>query len=730
MKNFTKSVLFVMCLSVVLLTLGAVISNAQVLRSKTSKSVKNILSEIVREKSQNKPFTIITPDDLAKLPTEDVQMLLSGGDPCDSASFIDFGQTLNGQLASTDCRLPDNSYADFYIFNGTQGQQVTINLSSTAFDTYLAVANEAGTFTMEDDNGGGGTNSRIIGTLPSTGLYVILANSAFPNQFGNYSVSLTGSTVCTYSLEPSGATIPAAGGTFTFTVTTQPNCSWTASTDPYPYFISSSSGGVGSGTVTYTVTPNNTGAARSGIIRINGQQIFTVSQTFLVCTYSISPTSANVPATQSIQTFTIDTPAGCFWSAQANHWFLSTNNSGTGPATITYTVAANNGADRTGTITVAGLTFTVNQPGLNCTFSVSPTNIYTNRADQNGTIAVTTQPGCFWSASRSDFWMEMENTAGNGSGTISYRLYANNSGTRTGVITVYGNANMNVTITQTGFFAKTRFDYDKDGWADISVWRPSNRVWYIHNSLNGVDGSIQFGLSDDTIAPADYDGDGKTDIAVFRPSTGVWYWINSSTNSASSVAFGASGDIPVPADYDGDGKDDVAIYRPSTGNWWITRSIDNAVTAQQFGSAEDKPTLGDFDGDGKNDLAVWRPSNGVWYRLNSSNGQDFAYQFGISEDKPTAADYDGDGKTDIAVYRPSSGVWYIYRSLDGAFAVYQFGLTEDNPTPADYDGDGKADIAVFRPSTGVWYMQRTRLGFMSQAYGVAGDKPAANAFVP
>ena len=73
-------------------------------------------------------------------------------------ALIIFGETINGSLSATDCQLPDLSYADFYLFHGTAGQQVTINLTSSAFDTYLGLANEAGTFVIEDNDGGGGTN--------------------------------------------------------------------------------------------------------------------------------------------------------------------------------------------------------------------------------------------------------------------------------------------------------------------------------------------------------------------------------------------------------------------------------------------------------------------------------------------------------------------------------------------------------------------------------------------
>jgi uncharacterized delta-60 repeat protein len=105
---------------------------------------------------------------------------------------------------------------------------------------------------------------------------------------------------------------------------------------------------------------------------------------------------------------------------------------------------------------------------------------------------------------------------------------------------------------------RTRFDFDGDGGADISLFRPSNGVWSLRRSSLGIS-DTQFGLSTDKITPADYDGDGKTDIAVFRD--GFWYWLNSSNGSFNAFQFGQAGDIPVPADYSGDGRATCRLSR-------------------------------------------------------------------------------------------------------------------------------------------------------------------------
>jgi uncharacterized delta-60 repeat protein len=273
------------------------------------------------------------------------------------------------------------------------------------------------------------------------------------------------------------------------------------------------------------------------------------------------------------------------------------------------------------------------------------------------------------------------------------------------------------------------YDFDGDGKADISVFRPSAGDWHLSHSSDGAFVETNFGLPNDLIAPADFDGDGRTDISVFRPSDGGWYRLNSSNDTFSALQFGTNGDLPVPGDFDGDGRADISVYRPSAGSWYRLNSSTNQFVAAQFGALEDKPIVGDFDGDLKADLAVFRPSNGYWYRVHSSSSQFIAAQFGTAEDKTAAADYDGDGKTDLAVYRPSNGYWYRVNSSNNSFVAAQFGILEDRPAPADFDGDGRADLAVFRPGSGTWYLLRTTAGFTGVQFGANGDIPAPNAFV-
>jgi len=123
--------------------------------------------------------------------------------------------------------------------------------------------------------------------------------------------------------------------------------------------------GSGDGTVTYNVASYTGTSTRTGHITVAGQT-YTVTQTGVSCSYSLSPTSKSFTSSGGSGSFSVSAPSGCNWSASADqNWITGANESDSGNGTVIYNVTSNPGtSSRTGHVTVGGQTHTVNQaPG-------------------------------------------------------------------------------------------------------------------------------------------------------------------------------------------------------------------------------------------------------------------------------------------------------------------------------------------------------------------------------
>ncbi|MGJ3251897.1 MAG: PPC domain-containing protein [Elainellaceae cyanobacterium] len=98
-----------------------------------------------------------------------------------------------GRLTADDSILPsDGSLYDEYSFEGRAGQQITISLESSDFDTYLILLgpnNEV--LAQNDDVSATNLNSSLTVTLPSNGTYRVIANSYSSGDRGRYTLIAT-----------------------------------------------------------------------------------------------------------------------------------------------------------------------------------------------------------------------------------------------------------------------------------------------------------------------------------------------------------------------------------------------------------------------------------------------------------------------------------------------------------------------------------------------------------
>ncbi len=112
------------------------------------------------------------------------------------AMEIAAGQTIHGRLDGSDPRLSDDSHYDLYVYRGSPGEEISITMRSSDFDTYLSGGSiRGGDFQAQDsdDDGAGGTDSRLIATLGTDGTYAIRANSYGGGETGSYTLEVTSS---------------------------------------------------------------------------------------------------------------------------------------------------------------------------------------------------------------------------------------------------------------------------------------------------------------------------------------------------------------------------------------------------------------------------------------------------------------------------------------------------------------------------------------------------------
>jgi hypothetical protein len=626
----------------------------------------------------------------------------------------------------------------------------TLNATSQNFLPVGGIGNIAVTASATSCNWAAVSNDSWInitsgatGTGTGATVFTVDANLNGPPRTGTLTVAgqtftVTQGSNCNYALTPANQTIAAAGGNSSFNVQTSAGCTWPVVSNAAWLTISGTANGVGNGTVNFTAVPNPS-PQRTGTITVAGQT-FTVTQAD-GCTFNITPTSQAIAASGANGVINVTAGVGCVWTAASNsNWINITSGvNGTGNGTVGFSVAANTGPARTGTLTIAGQTFTINQAD-GCTFALAPTGQAFARAGGSGTVTLTAGVGCVWTATSNDNWITLTGSlSGNGNSTLTYDVTANPGATsRTGTLTIGGQT---FTVSQAGSRV-AKADFDGDGKTDLSTWRDSNGIWYTMSSASNALQTQPWGAGYapyfDSIVPGDYDGDGKADHAIWRGQDSLWYIRKSSDGQAVTQLWGANYapyfDIPVPGDYDGDGKTDIAVWRRD-GTWYVKRSSDGSNLIQVHGQNGDIPVPADYDGDGQTDLAIFRPTvlapTPNWLIINSSTNTPTNMLWGAGYapyfDTPVPADYDGDSKADLAIWRGQDSIWYIRKSSDATFQLELWGANYapyfDVPVPGDYDGDGKTDIAVWRRN-GTWYVKRSSNGsFLVQAQGQSGDVP-------
>jgi photosystem II stability/assembly factor-like uncharacterized protein len=147
------------------------------------------------------------------------------------------------------------------------------------------------------------------------------------------------------------------------------------------------------------------------------------------CSYTVSPTAVTAYGAQIVYT-TVTAPSGCAWTATPSAaWItIQSGSSGAGSGIVSASLAANRTkSPRSGSISVAGRTFTITEAPASCTYSLSG-NTNVPSAGGSVQIAVVAPVHCPWKAvSVSPSISVTAGSSGSGNGTVTLSVAANHS---------------------------------------------------------------------------------------------------------------------------------------------------------------------------------------------------------------------------------------------------------------------------------------------------------------
>src|SRR6266702_2634669 len=110
------------------------------------------------------------------------------------AGMIDVGQTITGTLTSDDPQLSsDSTYFERWILPVKVNQAFTIDLISDDFDAYLLLTRSRGDKIVDNDDGGGGCNARVVYTATDRHPLRVVVNTASQpkRQTGRFTLRVT-----------------------------------------------------------------------------------------------------------------------------------------------------------------------------------------------------------------------------------------------------------------------------------------------------------------------------------------------------------------------------------------------------------------------------------------------------------------------------------------------------------------------------------------------------------
>src|ERR1041384_1604031 len=443
--------------------------------------------------------------------------------------------------------------------------------------------------------------------------------------------------------------------------------------------------------------------------------------------------------------------ASCNWTAVSNDAFITitSGSSGTGSGTVNYSVDANPSASpRSGTMTIAGRTFTVNQAGIPLSLGNYPNTIVSLGRNTTVTPDATPTSNTALIASTSSGFMgtftanpttgivRVINAQPAGTYTVTVTAFnaAGDAASKTFTLTV--NNPMPCDLLSFSSASGSPFtvgsqpasagigDFNGDGKHDFAVanWGSNNVTVLMGNGSGGFSSAsgspFSVGSHPNSVAVGDFNRDGNQDLAIANSgSANVSVLLGDGSGGfspagGSPISVGLTPESVAIADFNGDGKLDLATANWNTNN--VTVLLGNGsggfspATGSPFGAGTNPASVavGDFNVDGKSDLTIanWN-SNNVTVLLGDGSGG-FApaagspFAGGTNPNSVAVGDLNGDGKLDLATanYLTNNATVLLGNGSGGfspaAGSPFSVGTHPWSVSMGDFNGDGALDLTT------------------------------------
>ena len=275
----------------------------------------------------------------------------------------------------------------------------------------------------------------------SVALVVVTAFTAACDGTSTMTALGTAPDKCTVGATASATSLQAAGGAGVLTITTQPECTWTASSESSWISGLTPSSGQGSAQVAFVVAANPDPVARQGGVMVSDQRVMiSQSAATVPCHVELASPSGQATAAGGTLSVPVSAPTGCAWVVSSGAaWIrIASEVTGTGTGTVTLAVGPNSGAPRAGIVGIGGQTFSVSQAGAAaCEVAVRSSSVPVPATGGTASFEVITRAGCTWTTTSQAPWITVTaGSSGEGSGTVALAVLPNSGPSRTAQFSV------------------------------------------------------------------------------------------------------------------------------------------------------------------------------------------------------------------------------------------------------------------------------------------------------